>query len=51
MTENSLAGKYLCLMVGNSGGFSMTRVTVTMLESADPPILVLTKVAALVDSA
>ena len=27
----------------------MTRVTVTMLENADPPILVLTRVAVLVD--
>ena len=51
MTENSLAGKYLCLMVGKSGGFSMTRVTVTILESADPPILVLTRVAVPIDSA
>lgn len=38
-------------MVDRSGGFSMIRVTVTMLEKANPPILVLTRVAVSVDPA
>ena len=37
--------------MGNLGGFSTTRVTVTVSAKADPPILVLTTAAVSVDSA